>query len=362
MTASRRKYAPGVINQFKLAGQRLGLNLGGLFEDDEDGNKAVDGFMPSFTEKSYSKSRGNVLSYLPQARSGSTTEFNLTPETRNNAAGSLEINNTNTNTNPNFNLTPEKDVVGPTAEELAEQERQGRFSALTDLASQYGRSSLFGHQDYLKAKEGGYSDTDIKDYLTSKPGMLGAGNEKGNFSGLYEQINRGAVNTAQAVSRDYATQNQSFTPTGMQNQAFRDARSYENAPQISTGFGGSSEYFGAEDYDAAKMSGYGDDAIKSFLSSRLDLVRGDNAPGGSTQIGQLLNEFKPPSNSGGGGSISTGAGQSAEYFGHKDVEAAKASGASNKDIARYLQSNQGQLRGGNVAGGGGLYDEYRQYM
>jgi hypothetical protein len=359
MTASRRKYAPGVVDQFKLAGQRLGLNLAGLFEDDEDGNKAIDGFLPSFTEKSYSKSRGNVLSYLPQARSGSTTEFNLTPETRNNFAGSLEINNTNTN------LTPEKEVVGPTAEELAEQERQGRFSALTDLASQYGQSSLFGHQDYIKAREGGYSDADIKDFLTSKPGMLAASNQKGNFGGLYEQINRGAVNTSQAVSRDYATQNQNFTPTGMQNQAFKSAFSYENAPKISTGFGVSSDYFGEEDYSAAKMSGYSDDDIKSFLSSRLDLVRGENAPGGSTQIGQLLNEYKPPSNSGGGGgggSISTGAGQSAQYFGHADVAAAKASGASNQDIARYIQANQGQLRGGNVAGGGGLYDEYRQYM
>lgn len=61
-------------------------------------------------------------------------------------------------------------------------------------------------------------------------------------------------------------------------------------------------------------------------------------------------------------SIGTGAGASAEYFGHADVEAAKAGGATNEQIAEFIKKNPNLLRGGNVAGGGGLYDEYQPYM
>lgn len=55
--------------------------------------------------------------------------------------------------------------------------------------------------------------------------------------------------------------------------------------------------------------------------------------------------------------INSGQGASSQYFGHIDYEAARNSGYSNESILQYLQSNQGQLREGNVPGGGGLYDE-----
>jgi hypothetical protein len=64
----------------------------------------------------------------------------------------------------------------------------------------------------------------------------------------------------------------------------------------------------------------------------------------------------------GAAAIGTGAGASAQYFGHADVEKARAGGASNEQIAAYIKNNPGLLRGGNVAGGGGLYDEFKRYM
>jgi len=50
-------------------------------------------------------------------------------------------------------------------------------------------------------------------------------------------------------------------------------------------------------------------------------------------------------------------GQSSEYFGHADYEAALRGGSSNQEILNYLNNNLGQLRGDNVPGGPGLYGE-----
>ena len=59
--------------------------------------------------------------------------------------------------------------------------------------------------------------------------------------------------------------------------------------------------------------------------------------------------------------VSTEWGASKDYFGHKDYEKNKQLGLSDQQILRHLDKNPGQLRGGNVKGGGGLYDEiYRK--
>lgn len=50
-------------------------------------------------------------------------------------------------------------------------------------------------------------------------------------------------------------------------------------------------------------------------------------------------------------------GASDEFFGHADYHEAKKQGASDEKILEYLQSNPQVLRGGNVKGKGGLYDE-----
>jgi len=52
-------------------------------------------------------------------------------------------------------------------------------------------------------------------------------------------------------------------------------------------------------------------------------------------------------------------GQSPDYFGGQDYEAAKARGVSDVDIFSFLEKNPGYVREQNAPGGGGLYDRLR---
>ena len=353
MTASRYKAPKGF-----LAGNRFGLNLFDLFKEDEDGEgyslSGFEGLAPSFTTQNLEKGRGGVVGYKtsPAAPKFSrVSTFSLTPEQGATAAPAAAT----AATTPEEVEVPQEIDLGP-------------------LASQYGASGLFGHMDYIKAKEQGYTNEQISEWMRDNPDLVNPANRPGAAGGLYEQMARGQVNTAQAQTREWADAMKTFQAPGGElgaTQVFKEARTYEGAPQISAGFGQSEQFFGDEDLKAARMSGYSDQAIKDFLEKNISLLRGQNVPGGSNELGQLTAEFKQPepqapSGGGGGGSsspsIGTGAGASAEYFGHADVEAAKAGGASNEQIAEFIKQNQNLLRGGNVAGGGGLYDQYKQYM
>jgi len=356
MTASRYKAPKGF-----LAGNRFGLNLFDLFKEDEEGDgyslSGFEGLAPSFTTQNLEKGRGGVVGYKtsPAAPKFSrVSTFSLTPE-QGVSGGPSSATATATIEAPEVEEKPEELDLGP-------------------LAAKYGATGLFGHMDYMKAKEQGYSNEQISDWMRKNPQLVQSTNQPGAGSqSLYEQIIRGKVDTSMGQTREWANAQAAFQPPGGElgaTQAFREARTYENAPQVSARFGQDPTYFGAEDLKAARMSGYSDTGIKDFLDENINLLRGQNVPGGSTELGQLTAEFKQPepqpSNGGGGGSsapsISAGAGQSAEYFGHADVEAAKSGGASNEQIAEFIKQNQNLLRGGNVAGGGGLYDEYKQYM
>ena len=359
MTASRYKAPKGF-----LAGNRFGLNLFDLFKEDEEGEgyslSGFEGLAPSFTTQNLEKGRGGVVGYKTSPAAPKFSRVST------------------------FSLTPEQSAIGAPSSatatatataELPEVEKPEEID-LGPLAAKYGATGLFGHMDYMKAKEQGYSDEQISDWMRENPQLVHAQNQPGaGTQSLYEQIIRGKVDTSMGQTREYANAQAAFKPPGGElgaTQAFREARTYENAPQISARFGQDPTYFGAEDLKAARMSGYSDQAIKDFLEENISLLRGQNVPGGSSELGQLTSEFKQPepqapSGGGGGGgssspTISTGAGASAEFFGHKDVEAAKAGGASNEQIAEFIKQNQNLLRGGNIAGGGGLYDQYAQYM
>ena len=353
MTASRYKAPKGF-----LAGNRFGLNLFDIFKEDEDGEgyslSGFEGLAPSFTTRNLEKGRGGVVGYKtnPNAPKFSrVSTFSLTPEQGASSAPSAS-------TAPPAETTPKTEEID-----------------LGPLAAQYGATGLFGHMDYVKAKEQGYTDEQIGDWMRENPSLVAESNRPGQTGGLYEQMARGQVNTAQAQTREWSDAMKTFQAPGGElgaTQVFKEARAYEGAPQISATFGQDATYFGEEDLKAARMSGYSDQAIKDFLEENISLLRGGNVPGGSTELGQLTAEFKQPepqpSSGGGGGggssapSIGTGAGASAEYFGHADVEAAKSGGASNEQIAEFIKQNQNLLQGGNVAGGGGLYDQYKQYM
>ena len=375
----------------RKAGGLFGLDLFKLFEDSE-GSEQGD-FDPALSFSTTSKGRGG-LTYLPQPQSAVTTTLALLPRSQQVQA-------------PSDLAQPQ--LPSPQTAEPVEASNQ---KSLQDIARDYGQTALFGHQDYKKATQDyGYSNQDIQNYLESNPYMLAVSNRAGQ-GGLMDEVLRGRVDTTKATTREFAEAQRAFTPTAgsQQTQAFRNAQSYSGAPEISTQFGQDANYFGKEDLAAARQSGYSDENIKSFLQKNLDSLRGPNVPGGESEIGQLTagmknkeprepGVFRPipenamvtPVNRGtlgpaaaaasSGASIGAAssslepenivrnapeirlsAGQSAEYFGHKDVEAAKAAGASNKQIAKYISRNPSRLRGGNVEGGGGLYDEYAKYM
>lgn len=360
MTAARYK-APKSF----LAGSRYGLNLFDLFKEDSEGEgyslSGFEGMAPQFRTQNLEKGRGGVLGYKtsPAAPKYSRiSEFSLVPEQGAGQAPSVTVN-----------------VTGGQQQQEKEPEIPEQKIDLGPLAQKYGASGLFGHMDYIKAKEEGYTDEQIGEWMRANPTLVHQQNRPGAAGGLYEQLSRGQVDTSMGVTREYADASKSFVPPGGElgaTQLFREARAY-TAPEISAKFGQDYTYFGAEDLKAARQSGYSDQAIKDFLEKNISLLRGENVPGGSSEIGQLTASFKQPepqapSGGGGGGggssapTIGTGAGASSEFFGHKDVEAAKAGGASNEQIAEFIKQNQNLLRGGNVAGGGGLYDQYAQYM
>jgi len=343
MTASRRKYTAPLIDQFKLAGSRLGLDLAGLFEEDEDGNDGLGGFVPSMTTKALNKSRGNVLSYRPQQRSSSVTEFSLTPES-------------DTSTTPDLPGGPiQDDTETPT-------EPTNRFDELTSLAAKYGQSSLFGHQDYLKATEQGFTSDEIQEYLRANPNMLSAGNVPGKVGGLFEEIVRGDVDPNKAITRQQSLNRQAAERS---SDDFISSTDYGKTG-INPLFGQSKDYFGDEDYFAAIKSGYSDDDVRSYLQGNKGQLRGVNAPGGGGLYDKLFGKPSQPSNSGGGGGggggggpvFTLGEGMSSERLGHADVAKAKATGASDDQIRDFLSRNLDKLAGNNKPGQGGLYDEY----
>lgn len=355
MTALR--YGKPLQSGLRQAGRLFGLDLAGLFDDDE----AKSDFDPFLQFTSTSKARTG-LTMRPQPQSPVTTTLSFIPRAQQVAAPS--------------------EVSAPTIETPgAEVPETQKPSGLRELAAQYGQTALFGAQDYRKAKEAGYSDEQIKKYLDENPMMLALSNRPGQEGGFYEQLAKGQVDTSTATSKEYAQKMLEFDPNAEKfasyeykpTQAFKEAFSYE-APQISTKFGQDPKFFGGEDYTAAKQSGFSDADIKDFLTQNLDLLRGPNVPGGSSEIGQLLKPAEEPRMAPVGYTPSDPGPRPNEYqigtsaknpniegsenfFGGLDYEAAKAAGKSDREVLDFLNKNLSTLRQQNVPGGGGLYDQ-----
>jgi len=353
MTATRYKAPKGF-----LAGSRYGLNLFDLFKEDSEGEgyslSGFEGMAPQFRTQNLEKGRGGVLGYKtsPAAPKYSrVSEFSLVPEQKVGQAPSVTVN------------------VAGGQQQLPEPETPKKQIDLGPLAAKYGATGLFGHMDYIKAKEEGYTDEQIGEWMRTNPNLVNPINRPGAEGGLYEQLARGAVNTAQGVTREWSDAMKTFQPPGGElgaTQVFREARSYTGAPQISALFGQDPTYFGAEDLKAARMSGYDDQAIRNFLEKNISLLRGENVPGGSSELGQLTASFKQPEpqapapSSSGGSSTNIGLGatvegnpEGANWFGGADVAQAQAAGRSASDIFKAFQeySAQGKTRGPNAPGG-----------
>jgi hypothetical protein len=257
MTSSTAKPGSKAFEAFRKAGSMFGLNLAGLFDDDEDGEQSgFEGFSPAFKVTSQLKGRSpSTMGYKAPSMPARTAEFSLgqTPTT----LGNVNISNQASVAQTPTEAQPQKPAM--------------------QISSEYGADpAYFGHEDYWRNIERGASTSDVKSFLEKNINLLRGGNVPGG-GGLYDQVMSGNVPTLGSSGSTYYQQQQQSQP--------------QPAP-----------------------------------------------------------------------SYSISAGQSADYLGHADVESAKSSGASNQQIAQWIKSNQDKLRGANVAGGGGLYDEYRQYM
>tara|TARA_Y100000593_G_scaffold41850_1_gene80217 strand:- start:348 stop:1142 length:795 start_codon:yes stop_codon:yes gene_type:complete len=117
--------------------------------------------------------------------------------------------------------------------------------------------------------------------------------------------------------------------------------------------GASADYFGHADYDEALKKGVSRQKVLQFLDANPNLLRGKNVKGGGGLYDQISRTGQMAIGPHFGDYTAEGR---KDYFGHADYRAARAAGASDLQIQKYLQGNMGQLRGGNVLGGGGLYD------
>ena len=117
--------------------------------------------------------------------------------------------------------------------------------------------------------------------------------------------------------------------------------------------GASADYFGHADYDEALKRGVSRKHVLQFLDANPNLLRGGNVKGGGGLYDQISRTGQMAIGPHFGDYTAEGR---KDYFGHADYRAAKAAGASDLQIQKYLQGNMGQLRGGNVQGGGGIYD------
>ena len=72
--------------------------------------------------------------------------------------------------------------------------------SLFDIANQYGKGSDFGHYDTEIAKQQGYSNQDILDFLDSNPGKLAAGNRAGGQDGLYDELKGNSLDFGKSVA------------------------------------------------------------------------------------------------------------------------------------------------------------------
>jgi len=132
-------------------------------------------------------------------------------------------------------------------------------------------------------------------------------------------------------------------------------------------YGASPDKFGHQDYFQMLKSIWDTSDINSrqekLAQKRQDVLAWMKDPGNVDKIGEANRQGQQ------GGlfdQISSGdlthkftgkAEGSGDWIGHADLMAGRAAGHSWGDIKSYLDQNTSMLRGGNVRGGGGLYDQ-----
>ena len=235
------------FNVLRKAGTLFGLDLSGLFEDDEGegGGTGFGGLVPSFQVTNYLKGRSpSTLTYKTPKTPAREATFSLTAPSE-----AVQAPTAPAPSGGGTSYTPPPTPIP--------QQKNYNVDISRGLSS-----SLFGHEDYYKNLEAGVPQQFLQDWVSQNVGLLSEGNRPGQ-GGLYDQM----------------------------------------------------------------------------MSGRVARTSGLNAPAGSSAP------------------VDLGSGLSAEKFGHADYFANLAAGKTPEQLRQYVQQNVGQLAGGNVPGGGGLYDQ-----
>ena len=198
---------------------------------------------------------------------------------------------------------------------------------------------------------------------------LSAGIDKGERGGRLGYGSQDQQTTSTPTSTPTSTLTPTSTPT-LTPTFTPPADTRRSLGSIAAEYG-QSGLFGHADYFEAQKLGYSNEEIKNYLGSNPYMASAGNRPG---QAGGLYEEIMrnnvnpqsvmsrgyepaPASAPEPSYQINTSAGESADFFGDADYNAAKAAGRSDAEIKNFLDQNiSGLLRGTHLPGGGGIYD------
>jgi len=165
------------LETFRKAGSKFGINLKGLFDDDEDGSSSFGGLVPGLKTTSNLKGRSpTTATYKAPSQPARTTEFTLS------APSSIGL--------------PGQQAPAQQAKEAPEKVYYGTVGGVgvEDIGLQG-----FGLKDLQAARDAGYSEQSIKDYVESQRGNLyniGEGAQKELGIQGYVNTNPGMFNYA----------------------------------------------------------------------------------------------------------------------------------------------------------------------
>ena len=165
----------------------------------------------------------------------------------------------------------------------------------TGISTKYGMNSqYFGAEDLKAARDQGFTNLQIKDYLDKNPSLLREQNIKGG-GGLYDELAKSLSPTTATATTTTTTAATIPTPEPARpvitpTQEFKVApETFEETRGITTDYGMDASYFGAEDLKAARNQGFTDREIKSFLDKNIaGLLREGNLPGKGGVYDQLI--------------------------------------------------------------------------
>lgn len=135
------------LETFRKAGSKFGIDLKGLFDDDEDNSSPFGGLEPGLKTTSYLKGRSpTTATYKAPSQPARTTEFTLSAPSS----------------------------IGLPAQQAAEKEAPEKvyYGTVGGVGVEDIGEKGFGLKDLQAARDAGYSEQSIKDYVESQRGNL----------------------------------------------------------------------------------------------------------------------------------------------------------------------------------------------